>query len=48
MEIFNIVSHYVIIIDDYDRVKRHNFIKVITELDADLGFSVIIVEKTSK
>lgn len=37
--------HYVIIIDDYDRVKRHNFIKVITELDTDLGFSVIIVEK---
>lgn len=37
--------HYVIIIDDYDRVKRHNFIKIITELEADLGFSIIIVEK---
>ena len=37
--------HYIIIIDDYDRVKRHSFIKMITELDVNLGFSVIIIEK---
>ena len=36
--------HYIIIIDDYSRVKRHEFIKEVTESDKDLGFSIILIE----
>ena len=36
--------HYIIIIDDYSRVKRYEFIKEITESDKDLGFSIILIE----
>lgn len=36
--------HYLIIIDDYERVKRFDFIKDITETDTNLGFSIIILE----
>ena len=36
--------HYLIIIDDYERVKRHELIKTITEIDVSLGFSIVILE----
>ena len=36
--------YYVIIVEDYDMIKRHNFIKMVTELDRNLGFSMIILE----
>ncbi len=36
--------HYVIIIDDYNRVKKYDFIKTLSELDENLGFSIIILE----
>ncbi len=36
--------HYIMIVDDYDSIKRHNFIKTMTELDANLGFSLLILE----
>ena len=39
-----IKPHYVIIIDDYDRIKRFDFIKTITETSDNIGFSVIILE----
>ena len=42
----NIVKpHYLIIIDDYDKVKHYDFIKTITELEVNLGFSLIILEE---
>ena len=37
--------HYIILIDNYDRVKRFDFIKDITESADNLGFSVIILEE---
>lgn len=37
--------HYIIVIDDYDRVKRFDFIKSLTELDENIGFSIIILEE---
>ena len=37
--------HYIIIIDDYDMVKRYDFVNDITESDDDLGFSIIILEE---
>jgi len=36
--------HYLILVDDYDKVKRQEFIKTITESDLNLGCSLIIVE----
>ncbi len=36
--------YYLIIIDDYDRVKRYEFIKKVTETDNNLGFSLLIIE----
>ena len=36
--------YYLIIIDDYDAVKRFSFIKEITEFDNNIGFSIIILE----
>jgi len=36
--------HYFIVIDDYEKVKRHEFIKTLTELDSNIGFSVVILE----
>lgn len=36
--------YYLIIVDDYDKVRRHDFVKLITEMDVNLGFSLIIVE----
>ena len=36
--------HYLIIVDDYERVKRYDAIKVITELEKNIGFSMIILE----
>ena len=37
--------HYLIIIDDYDSIKRFDFIKELTENDDDIGFSIIILEE---
>lgn len=37
--------HYLILIDDYERVKRFDFIKTLTEIDANLGFSIVILEE---
>jgi S-DNA-T family DNA segregation ATPase FtsK/SpoIIIE len=36
--------HYLIIVDDYDRIKRYNFIKDLTELNQNYGFSVVFIE----
>lgn len=36
--------HYLIIVDDYEKVKRYDFIKTLTELDDNFGFSIIIIE----
>lgn len=40
-----IKPHYFIIIDDYEQVKRFNFVGQITETDANLGFSLAIIEE---
>ena len=39
--------HYVVFIDDYNRIKRFNFLKNITEADeeSNLGFSIILLEE---
>ena len=37
--------HFLVIIDEYDSVKRQDFIKELTESDEDDGFSVIILEE---
>ena len=37
--------YYLIIIDDYSTVKRFDFIKTITEVDENIGFSVTIIEE---
>jgi len=36
--------HYLIIVDDYEKIKRYDFIKTLTELDGNFGFSIIIIE----
>ena len=36
--------HYIVIIDDYDMVKRYDLVKTITETDDNLGFSLLIIE----
>ena len=44
-----IKPHYLIIVDDYDIVKRFDFIKDITEQDNNIGFSLVLLEnKLSK
>lgn len=43
-EIGTFKPHYLIIIDDYEKVKRFDFIKTLTETDENLGFSVLIIE----
>ena len=35
---------YLIIVDDYDKIKRYDIIKDITESDDNLGFSLLIIE----
>ena len=37
--------HYLVIIDDYDSVKRFDFIKDATETDKNIGISFIIIEE---
>ena len=37
--------HYIIITDDYYQLKNTDFIKAVTEIDASLGFSLIILCK---
>ena len=36
--------HYIILVDDYDKIKRYDFIESLTEAEENLGFSMIIVE----
>lgn len=36
--------YYIIITDDYSQIKRQNFTKDLTEIDINLGFSLIILE----
>ncbi len=36
--------HYLIIIDDYDKIKRYDLVKTITEIDENIGFSLLIIE----
>jgi len=38
--------HYIVIVDDYDSIKRHSFMKLLTELDTNLGFSMVILENS--
>ena len=40
-----IKPHYFIIVDDYEMVKRFDFIKTLTEEDDNLGFSIVILEE---
>ena len=45
----NFKPHYFIIIDGYDNVKKFDFVKTLTELDENIGFSIVILEnKLSK
>lgn len=37
--------YYLIITDNYSQIKRHHFAKTLTEMDANLGFSLLILEK---
>ena len=37
--------HYIIFIDDYNRIKRFDFLNNITESDENLGFSVVLLEE---
>ncbi len=37
--------YYLILIDDYESVKRYDFIKTLTETDNNLGFSILILEE---
>ena len=37
--------YYLIVIDDYERVKDYDFINVLTENDKNYGFSMIIIEE---
>lgn len=36
--------YYVIVTDDYDSIKRYDFVKTLTELNINLGYSFIIIE----
>ena len=36
--------HYFIIVDDYSEVKHYDFIKDLTEIEENLGFSLVIME----
>lgn len=36
--------YYVVISDDYEMIKSHSFIKTLTEIDTNLGFSLVILE----
>ena len=36
--------HYLILVDDYDKVKRYDFFEALTESDGNNGFSLIICE----
>ena len=44
-DIRTIKPYYVIVTDDYALIKRHNFIKTLTELDDNKGFSLVILEQ---
>ncbi len=37
--------YYLIITDDYDSIKKFNFMKCLTELDNNVGFSIVIAEE---
>ena len=36
--------HFIVLVDDYDTVKRYDFFKTLTESDDNLGFSILIAE----
>ena len=36
--------HFIVLVDDYDTVKRYDFFKTLTESDCNLGFSILIAE----
>ncbi|HBA37655.1 MAG TPA: type VII secretion protein EssC, partial [Firmicutes bacterium] len=36
--------YYIILTDDYSQIKRYTFAKTVTELDENLGFSLVILE----
>ena len=36
--------YYIVIVDDYDKVKQHELMKTISESEFDLGYSVIFLE----
>lgn len=36
--------YYFVVVDGYDLVKRADFVKVLTEVDVNLGFSLVILE----
>lgn len=37
--------YYLIITDNYSQIRRHHFAKTLTEMDANVGFSLLILEK---
>lgn len=37
--------HYLLIIDDYSEIRKTNFMKTLVEVDAEIGFSTIIIER---
>ena len=37
--------HYFIVVDGYDQVKRSDLVSVLSELDYNIGFSVVIIEE---
>ena len=39
-----IPPYYLIVVDDYEDIKRYNFLKELTEADKNIGFSLIILE----
>jgi len=36
--------YYIILTDDYEKIKRYNFVDLMTESDKNIGFSLIILE----
>ena len=36
--------HYIVIVDDYETIKRTDFVKTLTETEDNIGFSLIILE----
>ena len=47
-DVQNIKPYYFIVIDDYEMVRRHEFIQAVTESEDNLGFSIVIKENMLK